>query len=62
MSNPNYKAVVDPVTPGHQYRVQVTFTPPSRKPGKQTESGEMIIHTDDPKEPAVRVQLVARSQ
>jgi len=62
VSNPNYKAVVDPVTPGQQYRVQVTFTPPARKPGKQTESGEMIIHTDDPREPAVRVQLIARSQ
>jgi hypothetical protein len=64
VSNPHYKAVVDAVTPGQQYRVQVTFTPPAHKPGapKQTESGEMIIHTDDPKEPAVRVQLIARSQ
>jgi hypothetical protein len=62
VSNPNYKAVVDPVTPGQQYRVQVTFTPPVRKQAKHTESGEMIIHTDDPKEPAVRVQLIARSQ
>jgi hypothetical protein len=64
VSNPHFKAVVDAVTPGQQYRVQVTFTPPARKPGalKQTESGEMILHTDDPKEPAVRVQLLARSQ
>jgi hypothetical protein len=62
LSNPNFKAVVDPVNPGHQYRVQVTFTPPARKQSKHTESGEMIIHTDDPKEPAVRVQLVARAQ
>ncbi len=62
ISNPNYKALVDDVTAGQQYRIQVTFTPPARKQGKQTESGEMIIHTDDPKEPAVRVQLIARSQ
>ena len=62
LSNPNYKAIVDAMTPGQQYRVQVTFTPPQRRQAKQTESGEMIIHTDDPKEPAVRVQLVARSQ
>ena len=62
VSNPNYKAVVDAVTPGQQYRVQVTFTPPVRnKQVKQTEAGEMIIHTDDPKEPAVRVQLLARA-
>jgi hypothetical protein len=61
VSNPNYKAVVDPVTPGQQYRVQVTFTPPLRKPTKQTEAGELVIHTDDPQEPSLRVQLVARS-
>jgi hypothetical protein len=62
INNVNYRAVVDPVTPGQQYRIQVTFTPPTRKTERQTEVGEMIIHTDDPNEPAVRVQLVARSQ
>lgn len=61
ISNPNFKAVVEPVTPGQQYRIQVTFTPPVRNQAKQTEAGEMTIHTDDPMEPAVRVQLVARS-
>jgi hypothetical protein len=61
ISNPNYKATVDAVTPGQQYRVQVTFTPPLRKQGKQTEAGELVIHTDDPEEPSMRVQLVARS-
>jgi len=61
ISNPNYKAKVDAVTPGQQYRVQVTFTPPVRKQGKQTEAGELVIHTDDPEEPSMRVQLVARS-
>jgi hypothetical protein len=62
LSNPNYKAIIDTVTPGQQYRVEVTFNPPARKQARHTESGEMIIHTDDPKEPAVRVQVVARSQ
>jgi len=33
-----------------------------RKNARQAEVGEMIIHTDDPQEPAMRVQLVARSQ
>jgi hypothetical protein len=61
VSNPNYKAKVDAVTPGLQYRVQVTFTPPVRTSGKQTEAGELVIHTDDPQEPSMRVQLLARS-
>jgi hypothetical protein len=61
VTNPNYKATVDAVTPGLQYRVQVTFTPPVRTQGKQTEAGELVIHTDDPQEPAMRVQLIARS-
>ena len=61
VTNPNYKAVVNAVTPGQQYRVQVTFTPPLRTTGKQTEAGELVIHTDDPQEPSMRVQLVARS-
>ena len=62
INNDNFKAVVDPVSAGQQYRVQVTFTPPVRKTARQTEVGELIIHTDDPSEPSVRVQLVARSQ
>lgn len=62
ISNANFKASVEAVTPGQQYRIHVTFTPPVRKTARQAEVGEMIIHTDDPQEPAVRVQLVARSQ
>lgn len=61
VSNPNYKATIAAVTPGLQYRVEVTFTPPLRKQGKQTEAGELVIHTDDPQEPAMRVQLIAHS-
>jgi hypothetical protein len=61
VNNPNFKAVYDQVTPGQQYRVQVTFTPPKKRLPKQNEIGEMIIHTDDPLEPALRVQLVARA-
>lgn len=61
VSNPNFKAVVEPVTPGQQYRVQVTFTPPAKKVANQKEAGEMIIKTDDPLEPALRVQLRARA-
>jgi hypothetical protein len=60
-SNPNFVAALETVTPDQQYKVKVTFTPPARKQSKQTESGEMIIKTDDPQEPMLRVQLVARS-
>lgn len=61
ISSPNYQAAVDAVRPGQQYRIAVTFTPPVKTQTRQTESAEMIIHTDDPQEPAVRVQLIARA-
>lgn len=60
-SNPNFKAKFEALTPDQQYKVMVTFTPPTRKQSKQTETGEMIIKTDDPQEPELRVQLVARA-
>ena len=60
-SNPNFVAALEMVMPDQQYKVRVTFNPPSRRSTKQTESGEMVIHTDDPQEPTLRVQLVARS-
>lgn len=60
-SNPNFKARLETLTPDQQYKVMVTFTPPVRKQSKQTETGEMILKTDDPQEPLLRVQLVARA-
>lgn len=60
-SNPNFTARFETMTPNQQYKVMVTFTPPTRKQSKQTETGEMIITTDDPQEPQLRVQLVARA-
>jgi hypothetical protein len=60
-SNPNFTAKFETLTPNQQYKVMVTFTPPTRKQSKQTETGEMIITTDDPQEPQLRVQLVARA-
>ena len=61
-SNPNFKATLETVVPDQQYKVKVVFTPPARKTSKQTESGEMVLQTDDPQEPQLRVQLVARSE
>jgi hypothetical protein len=60
-SNPNFKATLETVIPDQQYKVKVVFTPPTRKQSKQTESGEMVLQTNDPQEPTLRVQLVARS-
>jgi hypothetical protein len=61
-SNPNFKATLETVIPDQQYKVKVVFTPPARKTSKQTESGEMVLQTNDPQEPTLRVQLVARSE
>jgi hypothetical protein len=61
-SNPNFKPTVETVIPDQQYRINVVFVPPVRKQTKQTEAGEMILKTDDPLEPVLRVQLVARSE
>jgi Protein of unknown function (DUF1573) len=60
-SNANFTAKLETLTPGQQYKVTVTFNPPTRKTAKQTETGEMVITTDDPQEPTLRVQLVARA-
>jgi hypothetical protein len=61
-SNPNFKATLETVIPDQQYKVKVVFTPPLRKTSKQTESGEMVLQTNDPQEPTLRVQMVARSE
>lgn len=60
-SNPNFTAKIETLSPDQQYKVMVTFNPPKRKQAKQTETGEMVITTDDPQEPTLRVQLVARA-
>ncbi len=59
--NVNFDASVEPVMPGRQYRVLVTFHPPAKNREGEKESAEMIIHTNDPLEPAIRVLAVARA-
>ncbi len=61
LSNPNFSAIVEPVADGKQYRVQVTFTPPLKTLAQQSETSEMIIHTNDAQEPAIRVAVAARA-
>jgi hypothetical protein len=60
-SNPNFKAKVEPVTPGKQFKVEVTFQPPVKKGPAQRETGELVITTNDPREHELRVTLVAKA-
>jgi len=41
--------------------VEITFQPPLKRSPSQRETGELIINTNDPREPMVRVHLVARA-
>ena len=56
-SSDNYKASVEPMEDGKKYKVMVGF-----RPGEEQKSyvDEMIINTDDPQEPSIRVRLLAR--
>lgn len=55
-SSNHYKAKVEPLD-GRSYRVIVGFRPDSKD---LSYSDEMVISTDDPLEPALRVRLIAR--
>ncbi|MFQ5510907.1 MAG: hypothetical protein ACE5EO_03560 [Candidatus Krumholzibacteriia bacterium] len=52
-----FRASVEPIEEGRKYQVKVNF-----QPGTQAQAylDEMIINTDDPQEPALRVRLRAR--
>jgi hypothetical protein len=56
-SSDKFHANVEPIEEGKKYRVTVNFLP-----GVDAQSflDEMIINTDDPQEPSLRVQLRAR--
>lgn len=60
-SDDAFTGEVEPVIPGKRYKVKLSFTPPPKKVPKQQHTGEMTVHTNDPREPAIRVRLVARS-
>ena len=61
VNNVNFHTEVVEEVPGKRYKVNIKFTAPPRTRGGQAESGELIIHTNVPTEPNVRVQLVARA-
>jgi len=60
-SNEFFSAEIEPVRDGKQYTIKVTFHPPVKKRPNQTHVGEMIVHTNDPREPELKVRLTARS-
>lgn len=61
IDNKNFTARIEPVEPGKQYKVEVTFVPPAKTSATQREVGELLINTSDPREPSVKVHLVARA-
>ncbi len=56
-----FTAEITEMVPGKRYKIDITFDPPTKKKPKQSEIHDMIIHTNDPSEPAIRVKLVARA-
>lgn len=62
VDNDNYTWNVEEAVPGQRYKINVTFKAPDRTTPRQNEFGEMTVYTTDPKEPMVRVRLIARSE
>jgi hypothetical protein len=56
-SSDHYEASIEPVEEGKKYRVKVNFRPDTEQ---KSYVDEMIINTDDPQEPSIRVRLIAR--
>ena len=56
-SSPDYTAEIEPIEDGKRYKVIVNFAPESKK---KNYYDEMIINTNDPQEPSVRIRLIAR--
>ena len=52
-----FNASISPVEEGKKYRIRVNFSPGSEQ---TSYVDEMIIKTDDPQEPSIRVRLIAR--
>lgn len=56
-SSDRYSAKIEALEEGKKYRVVVGFRPGSEQ---QSYVDEMVINTDDPTEPSIRVRLLAR--
>ncbi len=58
-SSADYKAEVELLEDGKRYKIKVDFHPTSKK---SNYFDEMIINTNDPQEPSLRVQLLAHGR
>jgi hypothetical protein len=56
-----FEAEIEPMIPGRRYQIRVKFTPPKQTRPRESVVSEMLVHTNDPHEPTVRVKLRARS-
>lgn len=57
LSSDSFRAKVEPLEEGKKYKVTVKFEPGA---DPQSYLDEMIINTDDPQEPSLRVRLLGR--
>ena len=53
----DYKAQVETLDRGKRYKIKVDFVPTAKK---KNYYDEMIINTNDPQEPSLRIRLIAR--
>jgi len=60
-STDHFVGEIESSATGTRYNIKVTFQPPQKKKPNQTHIGWMTIRTDDPREPELKVRLVARS-
>jgi len=56
-----FETRVVPIDSG-RYEVKVTFTPPTKQAVRQKVEAEMLVRTDDPREPVIRIRLIARAR
>lgn len=45
-----------------KYQLNVTFTPPTKQAVRQKVEAVMLVRTDDPREPVIRIRLIARAR
>lgn len=56
-----FESSTERLGPGH-YQVRITFTPPTKQAVRQKVEAEMLVRTDDPREPLIRMRLIARAR
>lgn len=59
ISESRFKATVEPVREGKEYRITVTIDSLPEDPSVKSVKGDMIIHTDDPSQPTISMRVLA---